>query len=371
MLYKRRYIQFNNLVFGSVIDADDYTATWKTSDTEYGFIHGAYTPFKRKGGLLRSGRVSMTVVLNMQQLPCEDRPFYVRFVKNELATQGRLWAVQDNTLIWAYAYLTSYRESTRSRTNELEIDLNFELPEGVWHKADKRKTYLVPFDPCDFMDCYDYHEADPCVDNCCDCDSKPMIDSRCYTVDIACCDCKPIKICDCDCDAVTKEQSLCMMKDVLQKFYDCEVQYRVIYSCIAAKKYFGDFLDDNRTGQKFCNDCGGPISGRLYSDTDLPTDGVKITLRGEMQNPYIEINGNGNTIKGEYSGVLEIRPDGTVYAYKDENCPCEEPLPVDTWMIPSGMEYGWTVEQGYNRVIIDPGSCCHACAWIEVDALTF
>lgn len=369
MYYKRRYIQYNDLVFGGVdvIDEDDYNVSFKSFSSEYGFGHGSYAPWK--GAFVRSGSVSLTIILRMKQLPCEDRPFYVRFAKSQLTKPGRLWAIQDNRLIWAWAYPSGYSESTRSKKDELEIDVNFDIPEGVWHKADKLKTFLVPFAVCDFMDCYDYHEIDPCNPFCCDCGREPKGIGKCYPTDFSCCGCPGEYSCCGDCDQVSEENALCYFKD-LQDFYDCDGGgFKIIYSCAAADKFFGDFLKDEHPGQKFCATCGDAASGILYSDTDIPTEGVKITIHGKVKDPYIEINGNGNSILGEYDGVLEVRPDGSVYNYV-EGCEKCDPLPVDVWSIMPGMSYGWTVDQGKNRVLIDGGSCCSYCAWIEVDALT-
>ena len=382
MRYRRHYIQYNDLVFDEIdmVDEDSYSAAFKSFESSYGFAHGSYMPQKKKGGLLRSGSVSMTLVFRMRKLPCEDRPYYIRFAKGQLTTQGKLWAVQDNTLIWANAYLTSYRESANSSTDELEIDVSFTLPEGVWHKANTLRTFLLPYDPCDFMDCYDFRDVELCRTHCCDCEKKQeekkcLTDTRrhhCGSCEGDCCtgECVPATDCDCGCDTADKEDALCFHKEDIQRFYDpCGAGFRILYSCRLADKYFSDFLSDNHVGQKYCNECGGTIAGILYSDTDIPTEGVKIVLHGQMHDPYIEINGNGNYIRGDYDGVLEIHPDGSVYSHR-EDCHCDEPLPVDVWAIPAGMDYGWTVEQGNNRLIIDPGSCCHVCAWIEVDALT-
>ena len=95
--------------------------------------------------------------------------------------------------------------------------------------------------------------------------------------------------------------------------------------------------------------------------------GITILINGHVVNPYIEINGNGNLIKGEYDR-LTIYPDGTVTSGYDN---CESELSVDKWVIPQGMDYGWEMHQGNNRVIIELGDCCQtACAYIMVDSLT-
>lgn len=359
VIYTRQYIQFNDLVFGEfdMVDADDASVGFKTWDTDYGFTHGAYSPNKTESALLESGEFSGTITLDMKKLPCEDRPFYIPFVKGQISKPGKLWAVENNTLLWAYAKITGYTPIKESRRNTIEIDVDFVLPEGLWHKADKLKTFLFPFDVCDFMDCYDFHEIQPCIEkDCCHCaegESEPY------------CEC-------CDCYEITKDMALCYHLDDMQSFYNrCGSGYRIVYDCNAADKFFGDYYGNEHLGQKFCAECGNLIAGQLYSDTDIPTTGVKITLHGQVKNPYIEINGNGNIIEGEYNGTLTINSDGSVF-FNAFDCPACDPLDVGKWIVPEDMTYGWSVHQGNNRLVIEPGACCGTvCAYVEIDSITF
>ena len=354
MHYKRHYLQFRDLVFDQydMVSEDDASSSFRQYSSSYSFTHGDYVPFKTSSVILDSGNVSLTLILRMTKLPCEQRKYYTRFAKNELTRPGKLWAVQDGDLIWAYAYITNF-STTSSRRDELEIDVSFSTYEGVWHKADKLRTFLHPYNVCDFMDCYDYHDIQPCKTDCCNCDATEPI--RCD-----CCD---------DCFVVTEDMALCYHTSEIQDFYGCDIPYRIVYDCERAEKFFGDDLKAPYLGQKFCQTCGQLIAGILYSDTDIDTTGVRITIHGQMKNPYVEINGNGNYIKGEYDGELIINPDGSVY-YNKSDCRSCEPISVENWVIPAGMDYGWTVHQGNNKLIIDTGVCCSACAYIEVDALT-
>lgn len=350
MIYERQYIQYNDLVFDEydMIDDDGQNTSFKSFDSEYGFSHGSYSPYKTRGGLAKPSSVSMTLKFNMKKLLCEHRPFYLRHIKAQLTTQGKLWAVENNTLIWAYADLASYSMQKIGRKEYVEIDVDFNLPEGIWHKANKLKTFLTPYDSCDFMDCYNYHDIEPC--DCCDCDT-------------------PTPICNC-CDCLEKDMALCYHKD-LQDFYGrCGSGYRIIYDCEAGDRFFGDFFGAY-PGQRLCAKCDeGIIAGILYSDTDIPTDGVRITLHGKFKNPRIEINGNANQIIGEFDDTLTINPDGSVYTSIDGCGDCGI-LSVSKWKIPEGNTYGWTVNPGNNKVLIEVGECCGvACAYIEVDALT-
>ena len=350
MRYDKTYIQMNALVFDEVI-SDGYQSSFKTFESEYGSSHGSYFPQKRKGGLLRASSVTMTLIFRMRTLPCEIRPFFPDFVKEQLTTQGKLWAVQNGTLIWAHAVAITLYDRVNNFNDTLEVDVEFYIPEGVWHKADKQRTFLVDYDPCELMECYEFQEIRPCFDtDCCKCG-------------------QPIGACTCDCcDQVSKDDALCYNLDKIKDF-TCSADFRVIYDCEAAERFFSDFLSDERMGQKFCSTCGEMIAGQFYSETVIPTDMVKITMKGKFKNPYIEINGNGNYIKGEYDGILEVYGDGKAYFSVDGCMECDA-LPVSTWIIPEGMEYGWTVFPRKNRIIVDGGSCCTYCIWVEVDALT-
>lgn len=367
MEYIRRYVQYNDLVFDSadMVETDTYTSKTKSWDREYTFRHGSYYPLKRQGAMWQMGHVTMTLNLDADKLPCEDRPYYVRFAKAQLQTPGKLWAVQGTELLWAYAVITSIREYQSKRWERVSFDVDFDLPEGVWHKADKQRTFMMPYDICDYMDCFDVPDVRPCNssaydDYCCNqCDGEVVNETFC--------DC-----CQDDCDHITKDMAYCYHTDDLRGLQACDSwAWRLKYDCAAAKKFFSDFLSDERLGQKFCSSCGKVASGYLLGETDIPTDSVRITLYGRMKNPYVEINGNGNWIHGEYEGVLVIDENMDVYYYKDEQCmPCD-PLPLDVYVTPPGMQYGWTVHQGRNRVVVDFGDCCAGCAYIEIDSLTY
>lgn len=346
--YRRHYVQFNDLVFDEydMTSESDSSVSFKEVTHEYSFRHGDYSPNKAMV-LVSSGSVSMTLELRMKKLPCDMRPYYRRFVIGQITKPGRLWAVQDNTLVWAWAKIQNYAETERG--GSLELDVSFALPEGVWHKADHLRTFLVPYDKCHFMECYDFHDINECA--CC-CDT--------FKGNTVCC-----------CEDITKDMALCYHLNEMQKFYDCELNWRIVYDCDRASSLFGDYRLDPHFGQKICDCCSsGIIAGVVYSDTDIPTDGVKITIHGHLKNPLIEINGNANLIVGEYDGYLTLFPDGTAYASADPNCYGEE-LDVSAWQIPQGHDFKWEIHQGDNSVVISTGACSGvACAYIEVDSLT-
>lgn len=361
MRYDRRYVQFNDLVFDHVdmISADDLTVSFKRNDTPYTFKHGSYVPHRNRWVLAEASNFSMTITLNMKKLPCEIRKYYADFVRTQLAQVGRLWAVSNNKLIWAWAELQSFGEAQNVKKGTIEYDVDVYLPEGIWHKADGKKTFLHPWDVCDFLLCYGYQDIDTC--DCC---------STCGDTKDAGCLC-------CECNGLTEDMALCHHLDDLQSYYSCEAEFRIVYDCEAAER-FNDSIS-NYLGQKFCTETG-LISGLLYSNTDLESDYVKIRIHGHVVDPEITINGNTNIITGEYDNLL-INPDGSVqYWYDCDECKTIYTAEVGAWVVPreDGMTYGWKIKPGNNSIRIDTGyccdctdDCCHAtCAYIETDPIT-
>lgn len=350
MIYRRKYLQFNDLVIDNydMLLSANHTADFKVDSEEYSFGHGSYSPIK--GTFVKEQSVPLSITLYMNKLPCEYRPFYKQFAIKEITTPGKLWAIENNTLIWAYARITSISEDLDVNKDEYRIEADFLLWEGVWHKADKLKTFLIPYNVCDFMDCLNYKEINPC-------ENVPL-SGDCCTACI-----NKVKAreesCECCCDSLTQDMALCYHDD-LQIFYgSCTPSYQIAYSCQKAYDFFGEI------GTKLCtkDSCSNLIAGTVYSDTEIPTSGYTIVIDGEVHNAQIRINGNMNVIKGDYER-LEIHSNGDVYADG-----CDEPLDPSVWEVPQ--EYGWEFVQGNNHIVIDRGSCCmRACVYIQIDSLT-
>lgn len=344
MNFNRRYVQFNELVIDGydMLNSSDSTDTsFKRKTYKRTGANGSYRPFKGRYLLTDETNVSMSITLMLKKIPCDMRKFYRQFVIDQITQPGKLWAVHNNDLIWAYAAADSYNEITRDTSDSLEFDVNFHLPEGVWHKADPLSTFLVPYNPCFFLDCHDYHTEQ--VLDCCEC-ATPAYDG-----------------CDC-CECRNKEDALVYHSDELQSFYGCDVKYQIEVDCDAGKRLFGDAY----LGRKLCSKdtCSNILAGRLYTETETETRGMTITMRGQMYNPAVDINGNVNVIKGEFDGELTINSNGDVYL-------CDCLLDPEAWDVPVGNDYGWALHPGYNRVIIDFGTCCHdACAYIKPDEIT-
>ena len=232
-----------------MIEEEDSEVSFKSNSISYTFRHGSYSPQKQKGVLAESGSVSMTMTFHMRDIPCQYRPYYVSYIIGQLSEQGKVWAVQSNTLLWAYAELTSYTSHTSVPKDTFRIDVEFFLPEGIWHKADKLKTFVLPYSICDFVDCLHLHDASPCESFedgvCCVCathDSNKKETCGC-----------------CSCSDLTKDMALCYFHD-FESFYGCKARYRIVYDCSAAQKlFFPDFYSHTYLGQKFCANCA-PIA---------------------------------------------------------------------------------------------------------------
>lgn len=355
MIYGRKYIQYNDLVLDmfEAVNEASVSVGFKTTSQPYSYKHGSYSPLKKSYSLASEQSLSLQLRFSLKKLPCELRQFYHSFIVEQLTTAGKLWAVQGNELLWAYAVLSSFAEEPSRKKDVIEFAADFLLPEGIWHKADPQKTFLKPFDICRFLDCYDYKETQECcLMNCVSCVKE-------FDVSCNCCNCRDIK----------KEWALCYNKDKLQKYYEkCSAPYQIKYDCVQGQNFFGD----DYLGERFCNkgDKSSIIAGQLYSNTDIPTDAFTIIVHGEMKNPSITINGNTNIIEGDYNGLLIINSNGDVY-YQQESCSVPELVSVSNWTIPKGNTYGWMIYPRNNRFIIDTNACCEiTCVYVQVDAIT-
>lgn len=367
MFYEKRYLQFNDLVFDGFDMISDYDEPlqYKGSSTAYSYGHGSYRPFKSDYLYVSERQVNMTITLFLKKIPCEYRKFYVQFVEQELGKPGRLWAIKNNTILWAFAAVNNIRPVNNGKQHELVYDVEFVIPGGVWHKADKAKTFVLPYDVCSLMDCKGFEEYDPCVSmgggDCC----HSCVDNKIYR------DMRDRCGCCCEED-LSPDMALCYHQDELQKFYGCDTPYQLVYSCESAER----FSTEKALGQRLCVEdicVDSVISGQIYSDTDIPTEEMTITLVGDMKNPWIKINGNTNIIEGEYSGKLIIESSGDVYYQKGECCEVEL-LDPSVWTVPSGNDYGWTIYPQVNSVTVYMNKCCSqsgaACVYIDHTGIT-
>lgn len=358
MYYDKRYLQFNNLVFDGydMISSTDEQVTYKEGQPQsYSFRHGNYMPYKNEYMYANAGSVSMTLTFKMKKIPCEDRPFYIQFIDQELSRPGKLWSLKNGEVLWAYANVRSKHMITTGEPHKAEYDIEFTLPEGIWHKADKQKTFVVPYNVCTMMECKGFEKYDPCCCGTCENEFWKDYRDRCF----CCC-----------VDEITRDMALCYHLKELQNWYGCETPFQLVYDCDHAEKFKeNEFLGHMLCVTDICE--SNIISGRFYSDTDIPTEDVKVVLNGKMLNPSININGNINIIQGEYDGAIIIEPSGDVYFQGSECC---EPtlLEPSVWTIPNGMDWGWTVYPQINSVIVNLNECCTgaSCIYIQADSIT-
>lgn len=363
MYYEKRYLQFNNLVFDGYDMISDYDEpiSYKGSSTPYSYGHGSYRPLKAEYGFISERQVNMTITIKTKKVPCEYREFYVRFAEQELQRSGRLWAIKNNEIIWAYAVINNIRPVNTMRKDVVVWDIEFIIPSGVWHKADKLKTFVLPYDVCTFMECKGYKKLDPCEQGIGDC-CEDCINTKAEKAD------RWEDRCFCCCvDTICPDMALCYHSDdkTMQGFYSCDVPYQLVYDCQKAEQ----FADNKYLGQKICTKdaCSNLIVGRFYSETDIPTNEVGFVIDGQMKNPAITINGNTNIIKGEYDGLM-IKPNGDIYSLTE--C-CENLLEPSAWEIPGGQNYGWTIYPQENSIMVNLNMCCGmSCVYVQDHAIT-
>lgn len=353
MIYTRRYVQFNELVIDGydMIKETNASASTKQSANSFPYTHGDYVPFKHDYMLFEPQEVSMTITLHMKKLPCEKREFYRQHAIEQLTKPGKLWAIQNNEIVWAYAYVTNIDPDENALQNTLSAVVDFSVYEGIWHKADKQRVFVSEYDVCDIFDeCSNFKHLKPCLqdesnfDCCKDCfEKKELPDPSCE--------------CCCDFDGIP----LCNFDD-MQNYFDCTTGYKLTMDCERAERMF------ETIGQKVCakDSCSNIIAGIIYADTDMPTSDITIVLSKGGTNPRITINDTTNTILGTYEGKLTIKGNGDVIHTTD--C-CDEYLDANVWAIPPGQKYGWEVHRGNNRFIVD--SCCAgSCAYVDIGGIT-
>lgn len=341
----RKYVQFNDLVFYSYItNSDDVKVDFDIAKSSYTFRNGDYAPLKNRTPRIQSTTVGITMEFDFRQIACDLRDFYRRFIVEQLTKAGKLWAVQGKELLWAYAIPESYSEPTRNLyKNTLEVDVQFYLPQGIWHKADKQRTFILDLDICEFLRCLDYQTLNPC----CDC-------ANCVTTHNCCC-----------CDELTREDALCdRTLDVYSG--NCVPNVMIKYDCAAAERLFTN-LGNPILGQRICRDpIEDPIiAGQIYYEGDIPSDKYKIILNGGGEDIRITINGNTNVLKGEFEDQIIVTSGGMLYNE------CGDQYDVDRYVVPDGEEFGFVFNPGMNSVIIEPNKCCDMqCAYFQIDVLT-
>lgn len=355
----RKYVQFNDWVFDSydTVRKGELKVGTKTKTHEYGFGHGSYLAAKQETQFLTEADLSLSIDIDYGLYRKEDRKYVLNHINNNILKVGKLWAIQDDKLMWAHAFVDDISETYERWKQHYTVDVDFILPEGLWHIADLTEVYLLPYDACELSEKNEYQDVDPCSDlDCC---------ASCSTeYEETCAKCIE--------DCLTPENNACVMlsgsnrNEVFNSFLNCGKSYRIVMNCNKSLD-----LDGKNLGTKICKDgyCKSAIAGKFYSDTYSDTTMVSFTLSGHWQDPIININGTRLMIKGEYDGTLRMDESGNVTFQQDECCP-EVNIALDDvqWI---DDEFLFTVHQGMNRLIVE-GSCCEmGCIYIKTDSIAY
>lgn len=341
----KRLLQFNALPFAfGVVTGQNYTSTFKGQSQSYtNNAHGSYFPTLGDFGKLETSEFTATIAVKATTIAREDRLHFFRYIKRQLATSGKLWAVQNGTeLIWTNARVVSVNEILDSpyETDILRLSITFELIDGYWVMASRTRTWLCEYCPANFTTfdpfyCWDDNE----VAGRCDATGA----SACYP----CINYERPMIKECD------YQPLCFFP-IINTARDGDGNVVApslvdIYSPTCPNEYFIDYSCE-REAERFCYDAGW---GRKYhldarnpknrtdieycSKTDLPTDFVRIRLQGkfagtvrvQVNDDFVEIKdfvhegiitlGYGTQIstalsdRDPYFGYADISRNGNVY----------------------------------------------------------
>jgi len=354
----RKYLQYNDLVIDNydMLEDADLSTVFKTQTHPFVMGHGSYAPFDTTT-YLEEQHLSMTLKLNTRKLSCEQKEHYMDFVLSNLSKPSRIWSVQGKQLLWTFAFVKNIGRPYETEPNITRLTISFVLYEGIWHKTDPKKTFLQPYDLCNYLDCYDYRDIEECTD-CCLCVS-------------------PVKqscpICLCECAALQEEYSFCAMKkEALNDFYNsCNANYKITYNCEAGSKIWGK---EQMLGQRICKKdiCTSLVAGQFYSDTILDSESMVITIIGVVKDPLLTINGNSLQILGEYDGTLTITHSGDIFYEHDKCCNDVEQIDINNVIIPHDSTYVFTVHHGNNSLVLETRNCCDmTCVFVKVDSITY
>lgn len=347
----REIVQFNNLIVDSsdFLSVGEFSSDTKTPDHEYSFGHGSYVDLKRKQQFVSAQEFDSTLHIYYKNYPLDQRVYLKDYIKKQLIEFGRIWAIEDNKLLWAYAYVTNVSEAYESFKGYLSINVSFFIPEGVWHIADSRRTFIKEYDSCDIFACEDYRDVYEDCDCCVDCRTKSHDNCE-----------------NCLCDCFEESDAICNQKDFIHRFKNCGKSLKITYDCTQAEKLFGD----KSWGQKICKQdiCFSTVAGRFYSPTLLDTSGI-VMIEGSYNDPIVTINDISITIKGTYDGVLKIDPNGDVW-YRSDTCCDFELIDMENVIFKDG-KLAFQIHQGMNRLIVENSCCNSACAYVRADNIVY
>lgn len=350
---KRRYLQFNELVFDSYEVNIDYAVSFRSATVPYAYGSGSLPSVRKGTQLVGEQSLSLTIRQSTKDVPCDQYYLYKQYILTNITKPGRIWAVEGKNVLWAYAFVADYSELYDDGLGYFELSVDFVIWEGFWHRADKRKVFFYPYNTCHFNLGDDYQEE---VGDCC-CGECPV------DLGFSCGKCLD------ECNSVV--ETLCESEaEIIPGLYTtCTPEYKLRYDCDLALKRWGE---EGLWGNKVCKDaiCEEMIDGRFFSDTILDTNGIVLTITGKLKNPYLVLNENAVLIKGEYNGTLTVTGLGEM-TYQTDPCCEPEALDPNLMEVPYGSTFGMTVHHGWNTIHLETGDCCSmACVYYKIDAIT-
>ena len=356
----KRYIQFNDLVFlgRKSIDEQSESISLRENKTSRTFANGSYVGNVSRKSLIDSNTISLKIALRTSTWSEEHIQSHYDFIMEQLLTPGKLWAVNTGLqLVWCNAYVTSIQPSKEwvvTDEDYLVFRVEFDNPDGVWYKADEAKTFLEPFDNCDFLD----------------------MKASCVAKSRHCCNGLPNcnNICECcedDCRDLDGLIDLCVAQTDLSFindfFNECNSSWRVIYNCSKGKecKSLKDFYK-----HAICDTCVNDVmTGSFISDTVLDSHKWSFALEGDFKDPIVRINDIDFKIKGEYSGVLTANYKGEIRYAKSWECIeySYKEVSLSVLNICAEMPY---IKKGLNTVSVSGVTSESMCLLLDYESVT-
>lgn len=356
----KRYIQFNDLVFlgRKSIDEQSESISLRENKTSRTFANGSYVGNVSRKSLIDSNTISLKIALRTSTWSEEHIQSHYDFIMEQLLTPGKLWAVNTGLqLVWCNAYVTSIQPSKEwvvTDEDYLVFRVEFDNPDGVWYKADEAKTFLEPFDNCDFLD----------------------MKASCVAKSRHCCNGLPNcnNICECcedDCRDLDGLIDLCVAQTDLtfinDFFNECNSSWRVIYNCSKGKecKSLKDFYK-----HAICDTCVNDVmTGSFISDTVLDSHKWSFALEGDFKDPIVRINDIDFKIKGEYSGVLTANYKGEIKYAKSWECIeySYKEVSLSVLNICAEMPY---IKKGLNTVSVSGVTSESMCLFLDYESVT-
>lgn len=356
----KRYIQFNDLVFlgRKSIDEQTESISLRENKTSRTFANGSYVGNVSNKSLIDSNTISLKIALRTNTWSEEHIQSHYDFIMEQLLTPGKLWAINTGLqLVWCNAYVTSIQPSKEwvvTDEDYLVFRVEFDNPDGVWYKADEAKTYLEPFENCDFLDM-----KASCVAksrHCCN--SLPNCNNIC-------------ECCESDCPDLDGMVDFCSaqtnLKFINDFFNECNSSWRIVYNCSKGKscKSLKDFYKHT-----VCDNCVNEVmNGNFISDTVIDSHKWSFALDGEFKDPVVRINNIDFKIKGEYKGVLTANYKGEIRYAKSWECLefSYKEVSLSVLTICAEMPY---IKKGLNDVSVSGITSENACLFIDYESVT-